>query len=198
MFAQTISIDESYEFLNQIIDNWGTSSDSADYFIKDKAEVVNIMAYDITISTDSTFFKKNKKEFPSSPFTPFTKLDSLEITKQLVNTNFDTSFLNAQYLHHARLISSQKLEEVFKKDDWWSYIHHKPGAVSAWKYIHDKMGVINGYHSLSRPIFFDNGNKAIFSHSYSCGELCGHGDISVYYRINTKWTMVATFITWIN
>ncbi|HWK24103.1 MAG TPA: hypothetical protein VNS08_13820 [Ureibacillus sp.] len=42
------------------------------------------------------------------------------------------------------------------------------------------------YHIVP-PIYFDKGNYCILSFSYSCGGLCGHGQITVYKRTEAGW-----------
>ncbi len=42
------------------------------------------------------------------------------------------------------------------------------------------------YHIVP-PLYFKDNNYCIFSFSYSCGGLCGHGQITIYKKTGNSW-----------
>jgi hypothetical protein len=63
----------------------------------------------------------------------------------------------------------------------------------------DKLGLISYDSSISKnffysirynivpPLYFQNNKYCILSFSYSCGQLCGHGQITIYKKTDVGW-----------
>jgi len=43
------------------------------------------------------------------------------------------------------------------------------------------------YHIMP-PLYFDNNKYCILSYSYNCGQLCGHGQITIYKKTDKGWS----------
>ncbi len=51
-------------------------------------------------------------------------------------------------------------------------------------------------YSIVPPIFFQNNQYCILSFSYSCGGLCGHGQITIYSKTEKGWVNWNSLLWW--
>lgn len=65
-----------------------------------------------------------------------------------------------------------------------------------WQTVHQKG--INGYYTFSRPIFFSNEKYCVFFWDFSCGSLCGYGNISIYRKTKVGWEEYIVLSNWIS
>ncbi|HEY9005910.1 MAG TPA: hypothetical protein VIM75_07240 [Ohtaekwangia sp.] len=65
-----------------------------------------------------------------------------------------------------------------------------------WPYFRKKYR--EGYYTVSKPIFFRENTLCLFSYSYSCGMLCGGGNISIYKKTLFGWRSYISFYDWIS
>lgn len=168
---------EAYiDFISQVTQKW--FSDEAHYntgYFIDRPALLDVEP--IIFRTDTLY---DIVKIPPN----FTKEDSITILGQLKKYRKHPYPLKT--IPHVKLISSSYIRRAFRKN--------KDG----WAIIHKKIGKDNGYRSISVPIFYDNGNKAIWQHGYGCGYLCGSGSISIYHKINGKWVWKDSVLDWVS
>ena len=56
----------------------------------------------------------------------------------------------------------------------------------------------NGVFKFGRPMFYNDGNAAIFEMSYICGGLCGNGSIVIVEKDENVWTVKHNYLTWVS
>lgn len=113
--------------------------------------------------------------------TIFTKQD-IDFFKTQINTcrNFKWT---SNKVEGARIVSNRKLHRLYKNYKNWDRFHEECGKS------------ILGY---SVPIFTCDRSKLVFYRSTYCGALCGGGQISVFEKINGKWTYLKDYGYWIS
>lgn len=89
-----------------------------------------------------------------------------------------------QLLPAARWVESDTVRNIFNKRELrWTYFNRQYG---------------NRLVTYSAPIFLRNSTYCIFQAGYSCGSLCGAGNLSLYQKKNGSWQLVKSYFEWIN
>jgi hypothetical protein len=65
-----------------------------------------------------------------------------------------------------------------------------------WDFCYKYVG--NQFHYFSSPIFLRNYTYCLFYSGYSCGELCGTGELNLYKNVNNKWVKIKNYTSWIS
>src|SRR5437588_327384 len=105
---------------------------------------------------------KANRRFPA-----FTAEEKRYINKELNKMQMYTwrDSLLSNYL----LIKQDTINAIFKN-----------GVFDGWGYFNSHFG--EGFYNFSKPIFLRNHTICIFYKGYSCGHLCGEGDLTIYVK----------------
>ena len=172
--AQNAETDKIYDFLNQVF----------------KGNDKNDTNINITYLVDKPEFHYIKRLVGTEPgmsvaiedSSIFTPSDIIQIIKRMYELrNFK---FKKDKIQNVRIVSNKKVNKVFRKNGW----NHQS----------EKTDVRDGFVVLSVPLFFDNGQKAIFCYSNICGLLCGGGQVAIYENIAGKWVRKKFILFWIN
>jgi hypothetical protein len=68
--------------------------------------------------------------------------------------------------------------------------------IYGWQRMYDRG--IYGFYTFSKPVFLRNETFCIFQYDFNCGVLCGSGKITVYRKVNGKWTHYINLYNWIS
>ena len=165
---------KAYDFLNQVTSQIAAKrADTSVCYIVDTSRFF-LFGERLSI-TDSFYTQKDKKVA-----SPISKRDSADIMSAIINPK--KACFNAQRLNSAVVISSEQLIALKNKVGWAEMLK--------------QLNIKHGYFYMSFPIFFDNGNKALFFCDYRCGGLCGGGSISIYEDIKGVWTRTILLSGW--
>lgn len=160
-----ISSKDYYNFFNSLV-----NPDSIHHFnLESKPDFSYILRDTAIFFTDTTLFTPADIQFIKSQMT--------------VAQDFRWE---SNKILGARVISSKKIEKIFKKDtgDGWTEFKKK---------------YKNGFATFSIPLFTVDKNTCIIYRAEHCGGLCGHGSTSVYKKINGKWIFIQSIgTTWIS
>lgn len=63
--------------------------------------------------------------------------------------------------------------------------------------IYEKYGA-TGMFRFGVPVFFNDGNSALFEMNHFCGPLCGNGAIVIAKKTNNSWGVEHYYVTWIS
>ncbi len=89
-----------------------------------------------------------------------------------------------ELIPNAKLIEGDTITQIFKNYN------------KGWAYFYKHIG--KAYHSFSAPIFIRNYQYCIFYSSFSCGYLCGEGELTLYKKDGTTWKKIKTYCDWIS
>lgn len=107
------------------------------------------------------------------------ELDFIRQKKYPTITGWNRAFFSA-----ITLVSSHAIDSIFKK---------KSGG---WNSFYKNFG--GGFSRFSMPIFLRNDTYCIFYSDYSCGWLCGNGQLVLYKMNNGNWEEVRSYCNWIS
>jgi hypothetical protein len=88
-------------------------------------------------------------------------------------TNLKFNAWRPGLIENSKFIQTNYLKKMVSKPGGWQYFHRHFGSVVYW---------------FSKPIFVRNNTLSIFYIGYSCDGLCGSENLSVYVKVNNKWT----------
>lgn len=91
------------------------------------------------------------------------------------------------------MFAEAKLQSAGLKLVSWNEITASASAVD----VYQKYGA-NGMYRFGVPVFFNNGNSAMFEYDHNCGPLCGNGAIIIAKKINGSWGIAYNYLTWIS
>lgn len=117
----------------------------------------------------TSYSQKKKTE---RQFWPFTRKEKEYINKELSRMQKFT--WKDSLLSGSLLVKQDTINAIFSKD-----------VFSGWGYFNTHFG--HGFYNLSKPIFLRNRTMCIFYKGYSCGHLCGEGDLTIYVKKKGKW-----------
>jgi hypothetical protein len=114
--------------------------------------------------------------------TIFTKKDQETIMSQLnypVIKKWDKKLVSK-----LKIVRSDTITTIFKdKNKGWNYFYKHYGR---------------RFYTFSEPIFFNDFNFCLFESGYSCGGLCGSGQISLYKKEEGQWKFLKSFCEWVS
>ncbi|MDQ7949450.1 MAG: hypothetical protein AAGB30_02095 [Pedobacter sp.] len=114
----------------------------------------------------------------------FTPADRKEIEAALIqSTIIDWEKV---LLKQKKYISQAKVDTIFSKKD----------PFGGWNYVYKHVG--KKIATVSVPVFFRNNTFCLFYADYSCGWLCGYGELNLFQKKNNKWIKIRTFSSWIS
>lgn len=116
--------------------------------------------------------------------------------KRMTLTEAEYGYLKAEL---AKMKTYKWADDVFEKNNLLSMdtietIFNTRGK--GWPYFNNKFG--DEFYSFTKPIFLRNNTICIVYTSRSCGELCGHGGAYIYIKINGRWGLESTLLSWIS
>lgn len=90
-----------------------------------------------------------------------------------------------EFFDKIKLISSDTINAIFNDPSRW------------WLYYYTQFGN-RGFNSYSVPIFLKNGTYCLFYSDYSCGDLCGGGQLTLYKKEEDKWIAIKSYCNWVS
>ena len=125
----------------------------------------------------------SQKEKTELQLLSFTRKEKEYINKEL--SKMQKFRWKDSLLNNSLLIKQDTINAIFNKRlfDGWGYFHSRYGQ---------------GFYEFSNPIFLRNHTMCIFYKGYSCGSLCGEGDLTVYVNEKGKWIRKCLLSSWIS
>lgn len=79
-----------------------------------------------------------------------------------------------------------------------SYLHYAifEDNTKGWDFCYKYVG--NQFHYFSSPIFLRNYTYCLFYSGYSCGLLCGMGELNLYKKVDNKWVKIKNYTSWMS
>jgi len=116
---------------------------------------------------------------PSIPLEPYETLN-------------DSSFIWGRlFAVQPNLISREELSCYFGKN----FESHED-LDNSWNNYYDNFKDSRGYLKLGRPLII--GDEAFIEYAHFCGSLCGYGHFAILRKMNGKWVVKKTILTWIS
>jgi len=85
---------------------------------------------------------------------------------------------------NSQIIPTDTVTAIFKNSKrGWSYMYKKG---------------INKFYTISKPILLHKGAFCLLYYGYSCGGLCGYGELALYKKENGKWVHWVAISSWIS
>lgn len=91
---------------------------------------------------------------------------------------------NESFFPAIKVVSGNTIDSIFKK------------KADGWNYFNEHFGI--GFSRFSMPIFLRNDTYCIFYADYSCGWLCGSGQLVLYKMNNDNWEEIRSYCNWIS
>lgn len=168
-----------YSFINQVIAKWSADKtfDSNFYYIVNQPDFSHFDKY--LFNTDSLYL------LGQTAASPIHKTDSINILDGVIK--YQRFHFDEKKMNRVEIVPRKKLDKIFRKY-----------GARGWDYLSKHTTIKSGYLTISVPIFFDNGKKAIFYYGYHCGGLCGGGKVSIYENDNGIWTERLILLKWVS
>jgi hypothetical protein len=135
---------------------------------------------DNTVNSKLADIKQRMVEASDNVITEF-----LRVNRKPTVLKLPTQLIRADL--HYKIVGSERLKQIFDKS-----------KLSLWANFHREFPGATGVLAFSRAGFDERSGQALIFYSFSCGVLCGTGNLVLLQRDLTGWHVVNSVMVWIS